>query len=221
MKTTPFWIKTLTWQVPDSNGGAGADTPDATPADPPSTDATPEDPPSGPDLSFVPDTYRGDDGALDMEKFGQDYQEMLADQARRAEQQGLVPEAYEWAAPEDLEMPEGIEIDLDLENEAFQPILQDMGSLLKSMSAPQDAANKIVGMLMKYEAAHATMARDALKAETDKLGANDAARKARIDTMDRALAARLPADGARRFTELAQQLLATRHLTKPIRSENI
>ena len=162
------------------------------PADP-APDPAPADTGAAPDLSFIGDDFRGDDGAPDLGRFTEHYQDLLAAEAQRNESASLIPDEYEWTIPDGLDLPEGYEASIDTTAEDLQPLFGDLGELMKSLGAPADAAGKIMGLLARYEGTMASRQVAAMKEQMDKLGANDAQREARISRVARAAEARMPA----------------------------
>lgn len=157
---------------------------------------------TGPDLSFIGQDFHGEDGKPDFTKFSQHYQDMLAEKTQRDEALALVPEngEYEFALPEDfelgVELPEGVEIQLDTESEHMKPLFGELGAFLKANSLPAEAGPQMMGLLKKYEATRYAANLKAAEAEYEKLGPNEATRDARIGRVDRALESRLPKEQA-------------------------
>lgn len=217
------WSKWLNdkrlFEAPEAAGSAPA-----TPVDPVPEQAQE----AAPDLSFIPSEYRSGD-APDFAKFGEHYQSLVAEQAKWQEAQPEVPESYELAIPEDIsfdgmELPEGFEIDLDLENEAYKPIVGELGDFLKAVKAPADAAPQIMGLLAKYEAARNAdfhkqqkAINESVAADLAKLGTPDQV-KARMETLSRRIDAALPAEQAaaiKKFTGSTDALKALETLLGP------
>lgn len=185
----------------EPGAGAGGDQVDPAPADPPADPPVAVEPDTGPDLSFIPKDYRTDDGSPDLDGFKNHYQELLAEQARRAESESLVPEngEYDFSVPEDidygeLDLPEGFAVELATDDEDFKPLFGELGAFLKDLGAPAEASQKVVGLLAKYKAAETAKLHQAAKAEAAKLGANDAQREARLNRVLRAMQTRLPTE---------------------------
>ncbi|MBR9765363.1 MAG: hypothetical protein GYB53_18045 [Rhodobacteraceae bacterium] len=235
MKRTSFWHKFLNFELlraPEGEGAPGGDNPPADPpatppADPPAGDppaTPPADPPAAPDLSFIGDDYRTD-GQPDVDRFGEHYQELLAEQARRQEQLAEVPEdgVYDFTVPEDfdlgVELPDGVEIQaIDPNDEAMAPLFSQLGTFLKENNLPKSAGGQVMGLLKKYEATKLHGLIQQQDAEWQTLGANDAAREARVATVQRALDAKLPADQAaalKKLTYGAAPLKALEALVSP------
>ncbi|MBT9385476.1 hypothetical protein KM176_16500 [Pseudooceanicola sp. CBS1P-1] len=204
MKRTPFWMQFLRPMVvwaPEGEGapGAGDPPPAGDPPAAPGAGDPPADPPAAPDFSFIGDDFRTD-GEPDIARFGEHYQALVADLARRDEALATVPEDgnYDFTLPEDfdlgIELPEGVEINIDLEDEAMQPIVGELGQFLKDNNMPATAGGQVMGLLQKYEAAKFAKTYAAQTAEFETLGGNEAARSARVATVQRAIDAKLPAD---------------------------
>lgn len=185
---------------PEADGGAP---PSDAPAPEPDAAPVEGDPPAdtGPDFSFIPDDYRGEDGNLDLDRFKTDYEDMLADKAQRAEAETLVPEngEYDFSLPDDLdfgdmELPKNFAVDLAVDDEDFKPIFGEFAELLKDLKAPGDVSKKAMSVLAKYEAAKYSKQYRAAQAEFSKLGANKAQQEARLNRVLRAMETRLPVE---------------------------
>lgn len=208
MKLNRSWQKEPLWEA----SGEGAPSPDAA--------VTPE-PPAGPDLSFVPETFHVD-GKPDLGKFAEHYGALTAAEAARAEAAKSIPEAYEFALPTDLkfegmDLPEGFTFEMKPDDPVFQPLLAELGGMLKEMGAPADAAPKAAAMIAKYEAAKYSKDYAAAKAEMAILG-TPAQAEARLSTVQRLLDARLPKDQAeavRGLATSAKALMAIETLLHP------
>jgi hypothetical protein len=184
MKPSNSFNSKLTRQAPDLPSGSPA--PDTPPA------ATPS-PASAPDLSFIPATYHTD-GQPDVSKFAGHYQELVAEQARFAERQAAVPETYEFALPADmkfdgLELPPGYQQGVDTAN----PLFGELGSVLKELGAPADAAGKMTALLARYEAGKEAANYAAWKQDMAQLGTPDQY-EARAKDVLRKLETLLPKD---------------------------
>ena len=198
MRFKPFWTKERTHEAATETGTGADATPAAPPAEAPAESEVPEAS-TGPDLAFIPEAYRDENGAVDLDGFSAHYNDLVAEQARLQEAQGLIPEEYDFAVPEDLDLsdfnlPEGFAFQVDPNDEAMKPLLGELGSMLKEMGAPAEMGPKVMALLAKHEATHYARRYEATKADLDKLGATDAQRGARIDRVARAAQAKLPAD---------------------------
>lgn len=194
MNLRPYWKEILRNTAEPGAGGAEG----KAPAEP--NPAPQADPSEGPDLSFIPDDFRGEDGSIKLDDFRQSYQDMLAEQAQRAEAAALVPESgeYDFALPEldfsDIDgLPEGFSVDLNIEDEDYKPLFGEAAELLKDLGAPAEVSQKLTGLLAKYKATEYAKHARAAKAEAEKLGSNNAQREARIGKVHRAMQSRLPA----------------------------
>lgn len=181
----------------ETETGGGEAAPDAAPVD------------TGPDLSFIPDDFRGENGTLDTAGFATHYSDMLAEKAARDEALGLVPEKYEFGLPEsidygDLDLPEGFAVDLKADDPALAPLFEEFGGILKDLNAPAETASKLMGLMAKYEATQYANSTTALRQALEPLGPNDAMRQARIDRVVRAAEAKLPADQAEALIKSAR-----------------
>lgn len=178
-------------------------------------------PPAGPDLSFIPADYHTD-GQPDLGKFTAHYQDVVARDAQYAERLAQVPEAYEFATTPDLkfdglDLPEGFKAELDRENPILAPLFEDLGGFLKEVGAPASSATKISDMIARYEAVKYSQQYAAQKAEMAALG-TPAQAQARLASIDRVLASRLPADQAealKQFTSSAAAVKALEALLRP------
>ncbi len=184
---------------------AGEPAPAVAPVEAPAAPA--ETPAAGPDLSWIGEDYRGEGGALDVDRFRTDYQNLLAEDTRRREAVADVPEdgEYDFSAPADLDLssfalPEGMTIELMKDDEAMKPLFGDLGAFLKENNLPRSAGQQVAGLLTKYEAAKFSQAHKAATAEFATLGPNDAARDARVQRVARALETRLP-EGQAKFLQ--------------------
>ena len=153
---------------------------------------------TGPDLSWVPQSYHSEDGSPDLARVGEDFTNLLSEAAQREEAKALLPEngEYAFAVPEDidfgdLELPEGFKFEVDVESEAMQPIFGEFGELLQSLNAPADVSGKLMGLLAKYEAQQYADRLKEIRADHEKLGGNEAMREARINKVVRTLESKL------------------------------
>lgn len=187
MNSMLFWKKPV-W-APSDEAAAG---------DPPAPveTATPAAPEL--DLSFIPQDYRGDDGSVDLDRFKTDYEALLARQTQ-ADEVGA-PEAYDFNIPEDfdfgVELPEGFQVAI-ADDPAAKAVLDELSGMLKEYDAPQEFATGIMGLLAKYQAAQAAEHYAAVRKEAERLGPTQAAREARLNTVQRAIEGRLPAEQAK------------------------
>lgn len=192
-------------------------TPTADPAPPPvpSSDA-------GPDLSFIPSDYHVE-GKPDLGKFNEHYQDLVARDAQYSERLAEVPEdgVYDYALPEDftfgdMDLPEGFTVQLS-DDPDIQPLLGELGEFLKDLGAPKAAGQKIAGLIARYEAAKISKGFAAHKAEMASLG-TPAQQDARIESIRRVMAARLPAEQVKALeaaTTSAKGIQALEALLKP------
>jgi hypothetical protein len=185
MKLNDFLKDKRNWQVPDLPGGA----PQA-PSPQPGANPAPA-PDAGPDLSFIPTDFHTD-GKPDLGKFSAHYQEIVAAQARAAENAPQIPEAYAFDLPADLkfegmDLPEGFAFEVDKDN----PLFSELGAALKELGAPADAGPKMTALLAKYEAAKAAADFAAWKQDMAQLG-TPAQQTARAQDVQRKLETLLP-----------------------------
>ena len=185
MKLNGFW-KSMTRNAPDMPGGS--------PAAPADAEPPVETTPAAPDYGWMPEEYRSGD-APDFDGFKNHYQDLVAEQARRAEE-SQVPEAYDFKLPEDfdlgVELPEGVQIALDTDN----PLFNEFGGFLKEKGISQEVASGLTGLLARYQAQQYAQQHAAAAREFETLGATEAARDARVGSVQRALETRLPQDQA-------------------------
>jgi hypothetical protein len=196
------------------------------PTDPSPGGAPAEPPAQQDDLSFIPADFHVD-GKPDTTKFMERYQSLEAEAAQRAEAAALVPQdgAYAFTLPEDfkiegLGLPEDFKIALDLDNEAYKPLLADAAALLKDIGAPKDAGEKMAALIARLDATRYAMATQTQKAEYDKLG-TPAQVSARMATVKRALESRLSEDDASAVMALTQSAGAFRGLEKLLSSPSL
>lgn len=158
-------------------------------------------PAPGPDLSFIPADYVVD-GAPDTTKFSEHYNDLVARDAQYAERMKEVPEdgKYDFGLPDDfnfgdLALPEGFSVQIS-DDPDIAPLLDDLGGMLKELGIPKSAGAKFAGLIAKYEATKFSKAFAAGQAEMASLG-TPAQQAARMDAVERAMAARLPGDLAK------------------------
>lgn len=213
MKLSNFWNEKIRWQAPGDPASGGTQTA-------PEPVVTEPAAPAGPDLSFIPAEFVKD-GAHDLAGFTAHYQSLVASEARRG--QDLPADgAYDFTVPADLKfdgmtLPEGFALDLDLQNEANKPLVDELSSVLKELGAPAAASGKLTSILAKYEASRHAQAFAAQQAEMAQLG-TPAQSAARMATVTRALETTLPADLAKALigdVMSAKSLMALEKLLSP------
>ena len=183
MNMRNWFNERMTRQVADPAGG--------TPSDP--APANPAPAPEAPDYSFVPAEFLVD-GKPDAAKF-KDHLTALSDKAKpKAPEDGV----YDLALPADLKFDDGFKFELDLENEAYKPIVTDLTAALKEIDAPKEAGGKLLGFLARFKAAEYQQAVKAQEAEMSALGPQAATR---LDTLTRSLETALPAEEAAALKE--------------------
>ena len=233
MKLKNVLLKELLGAPADEGNPAPAD---PAPADTSATDPAPVEPApadtgaapvdTGPDLSFIGEDFQTD-GKPDLGKFTEHYQSLLAEKAQRDEALADVPEDgnYEFALPEGFEsgidLPEEFVPKINVDDEAMQPLFGELGSFLKENNLPKSAAGQVMGLLHKYEATKIQRGLEASKAEFETLGANDAARKARVATVQRSLAARLPPESAKSLEAATTSAAGIKALEKLLQPRSI
>ena len=191
MKLTKFLTDNRTMQAADGGGGPPSE------GDPPEADTAPE----APDLSWLPEGFRSKDGAPNLDDFRAHYEDLASKDAQRQEALADVPEApdgYEFAIGEvdygDLDLPEDFEVNLAVDDPAFQPMFQELGNVLHKYQLPKGAASELTGLLAKYEATRFSQGLAAVRQEAEALGANA---EARVSAVKRSLESQLPADLAK------------------------
>ncbi len=168
--------------------------------------------PEGVDLgAFVPDDFMGEDGAYDTAGFRARYDEMVSAAAQAAEARGALPEdagGYEFALPDDFQLPEGFDADAlkhtdDHGNEiAFDaasmidandpdiPVAQGiMHQIAQGEISPMDGFKKVAGLMVGRELRGVMEAQKAAGEEMKALGPDG---KTRISNVVRSLNTRLP-----------------------------
>jgi hypothetical protein len=165
--------------------GGPAEPAPAAPAAPPAADPAPAPAPTteGPDLSWMPEDYRKD-GAPDFDAFRTHYEDMAASLSVLSENQPQVPEtpdAYEFAAPEeidfgDIQAPDWFKFEVDNDNALWG----EVRNWMHEMKMPAEASQGLVSMLAKYEAMKASEADATVKQEMESLGQGSVARIQKI-----------------------------------------
>lgn len=182
-------------------GAVPSDPPAAESADPSASPAPAPAAPSAtaPDLSFISDDYRDENGNLNVDDFRTAYENMLADQAQRSEVAALVPEngEYEFTMPEldfsDIAgLPDDFALKEAFDDEAFKPLFGKAGELLQKLGAPAETSKELMGLLGQMEAMRYAKHARVAQAEAEQLGQNAAQREARLNRIQRAMESRLP-----------------------------
>lgn len=164
--------------------GGGAD-PAAAPAATPAPDPAPAPAPApveGPDLSWLPEPYRKDDG-FDIDGFRTHYEDLAAAQAALADQPAPPesPDAYDLSPPEEMDFgditpPDWFNFELDDQS----PLLGELRSWMHEMKLPPEAGKQMTGLLAKYEASKAAQFDAQARAEMQALGQHAPARIQKI-----------------------------------------
>ena len=150
---------------------------------------------NGPDFSFVPETFRTEDGKPDGGAFRSAYDELAAAKAIADEAAAAFPKTadeYPFAVPEDLKdlLPEGFEPPEDFKLELTDdPDLPSLKALLHKHKVPPAAAEELANMLAAREIRGLHEAGKAHHEELQKLGANA---QSRIDAVKRSVGAKVP-----------------------------
>lgn len=165
------------------------------------------------DLStFVPDSFKGEDGAYDTAKFRTSYDELAAFKGQEDDRKSLLPKEpgeYAFALPEDHAWPEGFDpaklttkdeqgnevqfdpakfIDMD---DPDIPLIQ---SVLHEIGAPKEAMGKIASIVANREMRGVLEAMKVAETEKAALGPQG---QSRISTVEHALKARMPSAQAK------------------------
>lgn len=195
MKVTAFW-KEPTRSAPDTGASEGG--------------VPPIEQEAAPDYSWMGDFAK--DGTPDFDGFKAHYQELAAEQARRAENEPQVPEAYDFSLPGDfdpgVQLPEGVAVELDPEN----PLFQDLSAVLKENRVPQSVAAELPKLLARYEAQRYAQLHEQATKEFEALGATEAARSARVSSVARALETKLPAEQAKALMDATKSAAGVKAL---------
>lgn len=162
--------------------------------------------------SFVPETFKTEDGGYDTAAFRTRFDELAAEKAAADERAAALPqkpEEYAFALAEDHQFPEGFDAKaLGYVNENGEQVEFDPASLLSSddpdvkmaqailheIKAPSDVAAKLAGLMVNRELRSVMEASKVAAAEKAKLGPDA---KTRIDVMTRTLQASLPKEQAK------------------------
>ncbi|MGB1214972.1 MAG: hypothetical protein ACPG4X_16510 [Pikeienuella sp.] len=165
------------------------------------------------DLStFVPDTFKGEDGAYDTTGFRTKFDEMVATSQQEAERREALPKSpdeYVFGLPEDHALPEGVDLtgmkvrDADGNEVDFDPatiidasdpdvaVLQGlMHGIAQGEVSPQEAIQKLAGLMVNRELAGMQRSMDAAAEEKKALGPDNG--KARIATLTHEISSRIP-----------------------------
>lgn len=161
------------------------------------------------DLStFVPESFKGEDGAYDTAKFRASYDELAAYKGQDEDRRSLLPKEpgeYAFALPEGHAWPEGFdpakfttkdeqgnEVQFDPAKfiDATDPDIPLLQSLLHEIGAPKDAIGKIASIVANREMRGVLDAMKAAETEKAALGPQGTAR---IATVEHALKAKMPA----------------------------
>lgn len=204
-------------------------TPEATPAEP--TPAAPAAPaaaapeptpaaPEGFDINQIPEQFRPE-GKVDMAAFRLAYDEMASKQAQYDERTAALPKKPEdvvFKAPEDLTpyLPEGFEWPkgedgnpLPLEIDDKSPMLDEFRKIAVAEGFSQKGIDHLRDLLVKDNVSRVVEAMNNAKEQKTALGPNG---QSRIDTVNRTLQARLPANLAKAVADTITSADALRGL---------
>lgn len=173
--------------------------------------------PEGEDIidlsSFVPDTFKGEDGAYDTAKFRSEFDALSSFKAQADEHQAALPKEakdYAWALPEGHVFPEGFDPakmvtkDESGNEVAFDPIsmldasdpdVAAVQAILHEAKADPSLMGKLASVMVNREIRGIMSGEQTADEEMAKLG-NPAQSQARINTIAHAIKARLPAPQA-------------------------
>jgi hypothetical protein len=166
--------------------------------------------------SFVPETFKGEDGKYDTVKFREQFDTMTAAQQQAQERLDALPKSadeYAFSLPEGHALPEGLDLtalatkdeqgndvpfDVNSIIAADDPDVKVLQELMHSVTTgetdPKAAMQKMAGLMVNRELGQIKKAMDTAKEEAKALGPDGG--KARIETLKREAAARLPAEQA-------------------------
>jgi len=165
------------------------------------------------DFSFIPDTFKGEDGAYDTAKFRSEFDALSAFKSQEDERlSGLPKDAkeYAWALPEGHAFPEGFDPEkMKTKDEAGNEVAFDPMSMLDAadpdiaavqaalfdVKAPPALMAKLASIMVNPELRGTMEAEKFAGVEKAKLW-NAVKAQARINTVTHALKARLPAEQA-------------------------
>lgn len=182
------WHDRMLRQAPEAPGGSPAPEPAAAPVEP-----------TGPDLSWLPETYRAGEKP-DVDGFKAHYESLVADKAAAAERPAPPEDGvYDYSLPPDMKidgMPEGMQFVPLHDDPAFKPLTDELSAFLKETGAPKEAGGKIASLIARYEVAKDAKEYAAYEADMKSLGTPDQV-TARVNTVQRRLETILPADQAK------------------------
>lgn len=188
---------TLNWtnrlvRSPEDGAGSGTPPVEAQGTDPPAGQEAAA-PPAHDFAAWVPPTYLKD-GQPDFAAFSAHYSELAAEAARRAEAP-QPPETYAFDLPEGMTfegLPPDTTIQIGVDDPAFAPLFEELGTFAKGLGLPQEAVTGMMGLLGKYEASRTAAAYAAHQADVATLGPTPAARQARIAAVSDKIAKAVP-----------------------------
>lgn len=162
--------------------------------------------------TFVPDTFKGEDGKYDVAKFRTSYDELAAFKGQEDDRKATLPQEpgeYAFALPEDHAWPEGFdpaklttkdeqgnEVQFDVSKliDAEDPDIPLIQSVLHEIGAPKEAMGKIASIVANREMRAVLQAMETAGTEKAALGPQA---DARIKTVEHALKAKMPAEQAK------------------------
>lgn len=198
---------------------SAADVADPAPNSDPDPTPDPAPTPAAPDMSFIPDAFKAEDGTFKVEDFRASYDDLASFKAQSDEAKAALPEApegYAWALPEDYAFAEGFDPahhQIPVVDENGAPVMGEDGlpktrdmeaadminakdpdlPLLQAAMHKNGASPELMGeiatILANRELRGLMKAGETAAAEKKALGPDG---QSRIDTVKRSLAARLP-----------------------------
>ncbi len=165
-----------------------------------------------PNYDFVPESFKGEDGTYDFEKFRASYDEAVSFKAQAEEAQAALPkdaDGYAFAISEEHVLPEGfdpellkqvdeegneVEFDINKMIDPDDPDLPLLKSALHSRKADPALMSDLASILANRELRNVMKMTEKHGEEMKALGPEG---KSRIDTVGRALVSMLPEDQAK------------------------
>ena len=191
----------------------------------------------GSDLgAFVPEAFKGEDGAFDTEGFRAKYDELAAFKSTYDESKAELPESpegYAFALAEDHEWPEGfdpakmkttdeegneVEFDPSKLLASDDPDIPTVQALLHEIGAPASVMGKIAGIMVNRELRSVIQAEANAAAEKKALGPDG---QARIDTVTRVLKSRMEPSQAKALLDGITSADALKGFEKIIKAGNV
>lgn len=150
---------------------------------------------TGPDLSFIPEQFRTQDGKPDVNAFKVHYDDLAAQKAQADERKAAIPEkpdGYEFNVPalDDLELPEGFNKEnFSLDVIKDDPDIPRLKATAHERGWTQEDVNAVAKLVAQREVRQMHDSAQTATEEMKKLGDNA---QNRIDTLSRTVRGRLP-----------------------------